>query len=101
MKKLIKITEKELFNIIQEATVKIIKEEKDFLKKHDIKEIETGLGFSEKEQKWYGWSHRAIYGFGVGTKIKKGDVVYDGKEYTIKNLKQAKEVAKKFSNEVS
>lgn len=92
MKKLIKITENELFNIIQEATVKILKEEKDFLEKHDIKEIETGLGFSEKSQKGV-YLHRA--------KSKKGDVVYDGKEYTIKNLKQAKEVAKKFSDEVS
>jgi len=24
------------------------------------------IGFSEKHQKWYGWSHRAIYGFGIG-----------------------------------
>jgi len=31
------------------------------------------IGFSEKEQKWYGWSHRAIYGFGIGHVTKKGD----------------------------
>lgn len=31
------------------------------------------IGFCEKEQKWYGWSHRAIYGFGVGDTVKKGD----------------------------
>lgn len=31
------------------------------------------IGFCEKEQKWYGWSHRAIFGFGVGAKTKKGD----------------------------
>jgi hypothetical protein len=30
------------------------------------------LGFSEAEQKWYGWSHRAIYGFGVGAVCKEG-----------------------------
>lgn len=23
--------------------------------------------------KWYGWSHRAIYGFKIGDKVKKGD----------------------------
>lgn len=34
------------------------------------------IGFSEKEQKWYGWSHRAIYGFGVGSVVKKGDCGY-------------------------
>lgn len=31
------------------------------------------IGFSEKEQKWYGWSHRAIHGFGIGDKTHKGD----------------------------
>lgn len=30
------------------------------------------IGFCEKENKWYGWSHRAIYGFGIGSKISKG-----------------------------
>lgn len=34
------------------------------------------IGFCEVDQKWYGWSHRAIYGFGVGTKVKKGDCGY-------------------------
>lgn len=34
------------------------------------------IGFSEKEQKWYGWSHRAIYGFGIGSTVKKGDIGY-------------------------
>lgn len=36
------------------------------------------IGFCEKEQKWYGWSHRAIYGFGIGSKVKKGDCGYIG-----------------------
>lgn len=31
------------------------------------------IGFCEKEQKWYGWSHRAIYGFGIGDVVKEGD----------------------------
>ena len=31
------------------------------------------IGFCEKEQKWYGWSHRAIYGFGIGSKVEEGD----------------------------
>lgn len=34
------------------------------------------IGFCEKEQKWYGWSHRAIYGFGIGSTVKKGDCAY-------------------------
>jgi len=31
------------------------------------------IGFNEEEQKWYGWSHRAMYGFGVGSEVKVGD----------------------------
>ncbi len=31
------------------------------------------IGFCEKEQKWYGWSHRAIFGFGIGSEVKEGD----------------------------
>ena len=31
------------------------------------------IGLCEKEQKWFGWSHRAIYGFGIGDTVKEGD----------------------------
>lgn len=31
------------------------------------------IGFCESEQKWYGWSHRAIFGFGIGDRVKEGD----------------------------
>ena len=31
------------------------------------------VGFCEKEQKWYGWSHRAIFGFAIGFKVEEGD----------------------------
>tara|TARA_B110000285_G_scaffold12584_1_gene12464 strand:+ start:1125 stop:1736 length:612 start_codon:yes stop_codon:yes gene_type:complete len=30
------------------------------------------IGFNPTEQKWYGWSHRAMFGFGVGSECKKG-----------------------------
>ena len=40
--------------------------------KHNI----CSIGFCEKEQKWYGWSHRAMYGFGIGAEVKKGDCAY-------------------------
>lgn len=30
-------------------------------------------GFSEKNQKWYGWSHRAICGFGIGDEVTSAD----------------------------
>lgn len=31
------------------------------------------IGFSDKDQKWYGWSHRALHGFGIGDVAKDGD----------------------------
>lgn len=34
------------------------------------------IGFCEREQKWYGWSHRAMYGFGIGSKVERGDCAY-------------------------
>lgn len=34
------------------------------------------IGFCESEQKWYGWSHRAIFGFGVGSEVSIGDCAY-------------------------
>jgi hypothetical protein len=47
------------------------------LEKRGITEIERlGLGFSPTEGKWYGWSHRAIYGFEIGSKIVRGHWAY-------------------------
>ena len=40
------------------------------------KELGHGIGFSSKDQLWYGWTHRGITSFGIGTKVKKGDVAY-------------------------
>ena len=60
------------------------------------------IGFCEKEQKWYGWSHRAMHGFGIGdtplecypTGDKKG-------KKKIKTLKEAKQAAIDFAESVS
>ena len=41
-------------------------------------QLTHGVGFSPKDNKWYGWSHRAIYGFGIGSECKKGDCHYVG-----------------------
>lgn len=43
---------------------------------HDV----CSIGFSSKENKWYGWSHRALYGFGIGSEVKKGDCAYVPKD---------------------
>lgn len=60
------------------------------------------FGKAEADGKWYGWSHRAIYGFGVGDTVKCdtcGNA--SGKEYVIKTDDQAKQVAIDFANDVS
>lgn len=67
------------------------------------------IGFNPREQKWYGWSHRAIYGFGVGSIVKEGSVIAGGLEsnpefpvgYEAKSLEDAKRMAKAFAREVS
>lgn len=52
----------------------------NFLLKRGITEqIQLGLGFNPLEQKWYGWSHRAICGFGVGSTCKQGDIGFEPK----------------------
>ena len=38
--------------------------------------IPCSVGFCEREQKWYGWSHRAIFGFGINSMVKRGDCGY-------------------------
>ena len=37
-----------------------------------------GVGYSPKTKEWFGWSHRAIYGFSIGSTCKKGDCHYIG-----------------------
>lgn len=35
------------------------------------------IGFNPIEQKWYGWSHRAVFGFTIGSDCKKGHCGYE------------------------
>lgn len=65
------------------------------------------IGFDKKKQKWYGWSHRAICGFGIGDKIFEGNFgddqtlfVRHGKK-TVKSMKEAKLAASRFASYVS
>ncbi|KKN11995.1 hypothetical protein LCGC14_1020880 [marine sediment metagenome] len=44
------------------------------LEKTDAEHSVCSIGFNSDKQKWYGWSHRAMHGFGVGDEVKEGDV---------------------------
>lgn len=65
------------------------------------------IGYSEKHGKWFGWSHRAICGFGIGDKIfeeKYGDdetpyVEHGSKPIT--TLDDAKLAAQRFAESVA
>lgn len=69
-----------LDGIRKQAMIKFANIEK-LKKKHGITQTEKAepghsvhsIGFSPKEQKFWGWSHRAAYGFGIGDKMKMGD----------------------------
>ena len=65
------------------------------------------IGFSTKDSKWYGWSHRAIFGFKIGSTVKRGDCGYVEKsqggrgEWTAKTVADAKQMACDFASGVS
>lgn len=44
--------------------------------KRDPSHSVCSIGFNEAEQRWYGWSHRAFAGFGIGSSVKRGDCGY-------------------------
>jgi len=66
----------------------------------------TSFGKSEADGKWYGWSHRAVYGYKKGDTIKTKD--YVGREsfkkevpFTLKSDDEARELAIAFAAGVS
>ena len=84
--------------------------------KTDPKHCVCSIGYSESNDKWYGYSHRAICGFGIGNKLFDAEWNDDGKlseeeveklkfvergSITIKNNEQAREAASNFAKYVS
>ena len=63
----------------------------------------ASIGKSTKYGKWYGWSHRAIYGFEPGSTCKEGDCHYtpDRGEWTAKTEDDARQMAIDFAESVS
>ena len=65
----------------------------------------VSIGFNEKEQKWYGWSHRARHGFGIGdsTNIDLINLEYIDKTLAAKveTLDDAKQMAIAFAKSVN
>lgn len=61
------------------------------------------IGFCKRSRKWYGWSHRAIFGFQVGDVVKDGDVCaeYLPIGFTAQILEDCKTMAIAFAKSVS
>lgn len=60
------------------------------------------LAYSLDEEKFYGWS-RGIYGFGIGSEVKKGHCAYCEKkgEWKAKTLKDARQMAIDYAKNLS
>lgn len=72
------------------------------------------IGFCKKEQKWYGFGHRGLCGFGVNDKLFDKEWIPEGKKVcddrikftergskTITNLEEAKQSAINFADYIS
>jgi len=87
----------------KEANAKDLKEMGIVPEKAHPDDSVCSIGFCEKENKWYGWSHRARYGFGIGDSSEEGDAGFDylPKGFKAKTLEDAKKMAIAFADSVS
>ena len=69
--------------------------------------VSNSIGFSEKEKRWYGWSHRAIESFGLGDRIFEPGFGNDATSYRkhgkvkVKSMADAEKSARVFARYVS
>lgn len=65
------------------------------------------VGFRAEDRKWFGWSHRAIAGFGIGDKLYEEQFGDDDTlprqhgSVTIETIEQARQAAVNFARSVS
>lgn len=56
----------------------------------------VSIGFNEKDQEWYGWTHRGYVRFGIGYEVVKGSICDCGTHkypFKVKTLEEAKQLA--------
>ena len=100
---------------------KFLVEEKELILIQKVEDSDNAcsIGYQPRENKWYGWSHRAIQGFTIGDVVKENDLTTTSgyvEEYRIQHpdedmslpvgfkaitLKDAKRMAIAFANAVS
>lgn len=57
----------------------------------------ASIGFAPKHNKWFGWSHRAIYGYGIGETVKAGDMPESCTGMRIESVADSRHVAVEFA----
>jgi hypothetical protein len=86
----------------------------NFIYKHRLTKLDTAfpgsgcqpvsIGFNEKEQAWYGWTHRGFGKFDIGYKVKKGSILDRGKfayPFKCKTLEDCKDLAIAFADDLA
>lgn len=86
----------------------------NFIYKHRLTNLDTAfpgkgcqsvsIGFNEKEQAWYGWTHRGFGKFDIGYKVKKGSILDYGKyahPFECKTLEDCRNLAIAFAEDLS
>lgn len=58
-------TPEDAYRLMQQGIVDV--------QKSEPKDNVCSIGLNPNTKKWYGWSHRAMHGFGVGDVVKEGD----------------------------
>lgn len=56
----------------------------------------VSVGFNEKEQAWYGWTHRGFGKFAIDYEVVEGSIMDNGEHkypFKVKTLEQAKQLA--------
>jgi len=59
--------------VIRDGVIHFVKKEVSPPEKVSKEHAVCSIGYCKKERKWYGWSHRALYGFSSRSRVKKGD----------------------------
>jgi hypothetical protein len=65
------------------------------------------IGFSGRDGEWYGWSHRALCGFKIGSRCRKRDSHYRSRKdggrgpWTAKTVADARQMARDFAESVA
>jgi hypothetical protein len=61
------------------------------------------IGYSVLDGKWYGWSHRAIFGFEIGHVVEEGDCGFSSlpDDFTCTTMADCKTLATNFAESVS